>query len=56
MVKTALAASLLLLLVAPGTSADTISESISWAPSYEVGLAQAKTTNRHLVVDFYTPT
>lgn len=56
MVKTTLAASLLLLLVAPGTSADTISESISWAPSYEEGLALAEKTGRHMVVDFYTPT
>jgi opacity protein-like surface antigen len=56
MVKTALAAAVLLLLVAPGVSADAVSNSISWAPSYAEGLAQAKTTNRHLVVDFYTPT
>lgn len=56
MIKTALAASLLLVLAAPGVSAAAVQDSIVWAPSYEEGLALAKTTNRNMVVDFFTPT
>ncbi len=56
MIKTALAASLVLLLVAPVASADTAQDSISWVHSYDEGMALAKKTDRHLLVDFFTPT
>ena len=54
--KTARAVSLVLLLAAPVASADTVQDSISWVHSYEEGMALAKKTDRHLVVDFFTPT
>ncbi len=56
MIKTALAASLILLLAAPVVSADTAQDSISWVHSYEEGMALAKKTDRHMVVNFFTPT
>ena len=56
MYKTAMAVSLVLVLAAPLMSADTPPDSISWVHSYEEGMALAKKTDRHLVVDFFTPT
>ncbi len=47
----------LVLMLALPVIADEVPENgIDWVKSFEKGLAQAKKTNRHLLVDFYTPT
>lgn len=56
MYKAALTATLVFLLAAPVLAGDNPPDSISWVHSYEEGMALARKADRHLMVDFFTPT
>jgi len=47
---------LAVLLSVPAVAGETSEGGIAWVKSFDDAAALAKETNRHLVVDFWTPT
>ena len=47
---------LAVLLSVPAVAGETTEGGIAWVKSFDDAVALAKETNRHLVVDFWTPT
>jgi hypothetical protein len=47
---------LMLLLAAPVLAEDDATNGIDWVKSFDEGMALAEKNDRHLLVNFYTPT